>query len=288
MNNVEKIKYLSEPLDVSVVVCAKNAADTIVECLKSIKENNPKEIILVDANSSDGTQELAKPYVTKIVKDPGLGLAVARNYGLREASGKYIFNVGPDNILPPGTIKKCIEYLNENNFVGVSTQTLIKDVPKSYLSYAMNLYKKARFYPGSRSVIGTPHLFITDVLKKHKFDNKMSWSDDSDLCQRLSKLGYNFGIADNFVYEIGTENLKSIKTRWRGYGLSDFEYYNKYSKEWRIKRKIISFLHPLMAEFFGPLQSEKLTIIEKIQIIPLLLLITILRYIYWIKFAIKR
>lgn len=237
-------------------------------------------------NSDDNTQELAKPYITRLVEDPGLGLAVARNYGLDHATGKYVCNVGPDNALPPRTLELCIDYLNKNNHVGVSTQTVIKNENKSYLSYAMNLYKNARFYPGTRSVIGTPHLFITDVVKKYKFDDTMSWSDDSDLCHRLSKLGYTFGIADTFVYEIGTENIISIKTRWKGYGLSDFEYYMKYSNEWKLKRKIQSLLHPFRSEFYNLLVSKRLKIKEKILIIPFLLLITNLRYTSWIMNAI--
>ena len=276
-------KCSSNSLNVSVIVCTKNAADTIVECLRSIKENNPKEIILVDANSEDNTQELAKHYVTKVVEDTGLGLAVARNYGLDHAKGKYVCNVGPDNVLPPRTLELCIDYLNKNNHVGVSTETIIQNDNGSYLPHAMNLYKKARFYPGPRLVIGTPHLFITKIVKKYKFDDKMSWSDDSDLCHRLSKLGYTFGIADTFVYEIGTENLDSIKTRWKGYGLSDFEYYMKYSNEWKLKRKIKSLLHPFCSEFLNPLQSKRLKMKEKIQIIPFLLFIMLVRYTSWVK-----
>lgn len=285
MNVIKKHNqpHTTKSLDVSVVICTKNAANTIVECLKSVVENNPREIILVDAHSDDGTQELAKLYVTKIVEDPGLGLAVARNVGLEHVKGKYICNVGPDNVLPQGTLKYCIGHLNKNDYVGVSTQTVLKNTGSSYFLYAMNLYKKARFYTGPRPVIGTPHLFITDIIKKYKFNNKMTWSDDSDLCFRLSKLKYTFGIADTFVYEIGMESIDSIKTRWKGYGLSDFEYYMKYSKEWKLKRKILSLLHPVRSEFLDPLLSKRLKIKEKIQITPFLLVVTILRYIYWIK-----
>ena len=278
----------TKKLDVSVVVCAKNAEKNIAECLKSVKENNPKEIILVDGNSSDKTVEFAKPCADIIVKDPGLGLAVARNYGLKKVTAKYVCNVGPDNILPPGTLKNMADYLEKNNLTGVSTQTIIKDAKKSYFSYALNLYKKSRFYPGLREVIGTPHLFISDVLKKNNFDDKMSWSDDSDICARLSKMGCKFGIADAFVWEIGTEDLDSIKRRWYGYGLSDFEFYKKYSASWSFERKILSVLHPVKAEFIGPLLSPILKISEKIKIIPFLLLITGLRYFSWIKNAIKK
>lgn len=277
----------SELVDVSVVICTKNAAKTIVECLKSIKKNNPKEIILVDAYSNDGTKELAQPYVTKIVEDPGLGLAMARNIGLDHTTGKYVCNVGPDNVLPKGTLKHCIDYLIRNNHVGVSTQTFMENADTSYLSHAMNLYKKARYYPGLRSVIGTPHLYITEIQKKYRFDDKMTWSDDSDLCLRLSKLGYTFGIADTFVYEIGMESTSSIRTRWKNYGRSDFEYYSKYSKDWMTKRKLWSLLHPLYSEFLLPLLSKRLKLIEKLRALPFLFFITFIRYIYWVKLAVK-
>ena len=59
---------------------------------------------------------------------------------------------------------------------------------KEYLSWAMNLYKKARFFPGKRNVIGTPTLFETHLLKDNPYDNKLSDSDDGDLCQRLKSL----------------------------------------------------------------------------------------------------
>jgi len=278
---------ISSILDVSVVVCTMNAANTIVECLKSIKENNPREIILVDAHSTDGTQELAKPYITKEYEDPGLGLAMARNIGLEHANGKYICYVGPDNILQSGTLRYCIDYLNKHNHIGVSTQTIIKNSSSSYLSHVMNLYKKARLFPGLRSVIGTPQLFISDILRKNKFDENMTWSDDSDLCFRLLQLGYTFGIADTFVYETGTDNIVSVLRRWKGYGLSDFEYYRKYSRKWKLKRKIVSFLHPFLSEFQGSLVSSRLKMKEKIEIAPFLLFITVLRYIYWIKYSIK-
>ena len=152
-------------LDVSVVVCCKNAADTIADCLKSIKANNPKEIILVDGKSIDKTTELAKPYVTKIFEDPGKSLAMARNYGLKYASSKYICNVGPDNILFPDTLKTCIEYLEKNNYVGVSTQTYIKKTDKSYLSWAMNLYKKARYFPTVKIIFHFLFFNASDIFE---------------------------------------------------------------------------------------------------------------------------
>lgn len=277
----------NQPLDVSVIICTHNAEKTIKNCLISIRKNNPREIILVDAHSSDQTQKIAKPYVDKIVEDLGKGLATARNIGLKHITGKYVFNLGSDNVVPKFTLKYCLDYLKKNNYIGVSTQTFIKNTHQSYFSYAMNLYKKTRFYPGRRAVIGTPHLFLTSILKKYKFDNRMTWSDDSDLCLRLAKQKYTFGVANTYVYEIGKSDIKSILDRWKHYGLSDYEYYSKYHKGWKIKRKILSALHPLFCELIKPLTSDRLKIINKIYMTPFLIIIIITRYYGWLLAIIK-
>ena len=60
-----------------------------------------------------------------------------------------------------------LDCLEQNNFAGVSAQTFIKSKKMNYLSKCLNLYKKARYYPGERNVIGTPSLFKTSLLKKN-------------------------------------------------------------------------------------------------------------------------
>ena len=97
--------------DVSAVVCSWNAASSIDECLSSLKENRIGEIILVDADSDDGTREIAEKYADKILIDPREGLARARNIGITEASKKYVLNVGADNIMPVGSINKMLRYM---------------------------------------------------------------------------------------------------------------------------------------------------------------------------------
>jgi len=60
--------------DTSVIICTKNCEDTIEKVIISVMKNNPLEIIVVDANSTDKTRYIAKKYATKILTDPGKGL----------------------------------------------------------------------------------------------------------------------------------------------------------------------------------------------------------------------
>ena len=62
----------------------------------------PEKIILVDGGFTDNTVIIASEYADEIIYDKALGLANARNIGLDHTSSKYIFYVGPDNIMLKG------------------------------------------------------------------------------------------------------------------------------------------------------------------------------------------
>jgi cellulose synthase/poly-beta-1,6-N-acetylglucosamine synthase-like glycosyltransferase len=153
-----------------------------------------------------------------------------------------------------------------------------------YFKNAMNLYKKTRFYSGKRKVIGTPYVFLRKALVEvGGYDPKMTHSDDSDLCNRLAEKGYTVGIADCYVWEIGRCSFDVIVERWDRYGISDNEFYKKYSKKWNMKRKLFSLLHPIHADCFQPLKSNRINCLNKIYLMPFLFLITLLRYLFWFK-----
>ena len=218
------------------------------------------------------------------MSDPREGLARARNIGIQESSGKYILNFGSDNEIPTGELEKMLHYLITREYSGVSSMTYLKNADESYLTWAMDCYKRVRYYPGERPVIGTPTLFLRQLLIDFPYDNKMSWSDDSDLCDRLRKSGHTFAISDSFVYEVGSTSLKDIFYRWKGYGKSDWEIYRKYSSRWNMRRRLLSLTHPLRSELLFPLKRVKKT--DFFAIIPYLIFITSIRYFYWVKFTI--
>jgi len=272
--------------DVSVVVCTKNCEDTIEEVLKSVKKNKPLEIIMVDADSKDNTRSYAKKYVTQIHRDPGKGLAIARNIGLNKVKGDYIFFIGSDNIIGKNGILRLKNYLNSSDYIGVAALTRLKNRNRNFFTRGLSMRWRLRCYEGPREVIGTPYIFKTEILKKYQFDPKMSWSDDSDLAVKLAKDGYKVGYSNIMCWEIGVESLKSIKFRFRMYGKSDYEYYNKYSPTWKLKRKIKSILHPLIAEFIDPL--KRLKGLKRMYYFPFFFLITFYRYKGFIGFTIKK
>lgn len=100
-NNLAK-KQSAEPL-VSIVVIAYNEECRLAACLWSLSEiqtKYPIEILGVNNNSKDRTEEvyqrLGLPYFTELRQSPGF----ARQCGLTHAKGKYHFCIDADTFYP--------------------------------------------------------------------------------------------------------------------------------------------------------------------------------------------
>lgn len=233
--------------NITFIVATKNAIDTIEQCLESIKYY---PIILVDKDSTDETLEVAKKFDNvKIVKQKGSGLADAHNIGLKHVKTKYVCIWGADNVLiDKFSLQVSLNLMEGIKWMGCAFQTQIKN-PKTYFDKAINIWWSKKFTAGERLVVGTPNCYLTSVLKKYKYDVNCGFCDDSDLGKRLKDDGYKQGYSPYYVYDISKNDLKSIYKRWKIYGISDAQYYKKYSDNWCIKRKIKSWLHPLKTEW---------------------------------------
>ena len=272
--------------EVTVIICVRNAADTIEKTIISVMENNPKKIIIVDGNSSDKTIEICKKYPLEILHDQGIGLGNARNIGLSKVKTEYTYYVGPDCIIPKESIEKLITNMENNSWVGTQPMVSIYN-PNNYFLKSINLYRKAKFYPGKRNIIGTPWMYKTSILLKYKFNDRMNYSDDTELCSRLEDDKLSIGITDVQTYEIGEDNIKDLSFRWKMYGNSDHDFYQHKKLSWNFVRKISSYLSPLKKDFLYILISSKISFWQKLYILYFLFFITITRYYGWYLASLK-
>ena len=96
---------------VSIIIPAYNCEKYISKCINSVVNQTYKniEIIIIDDGSKDNSSvlcdEYAKEYnfITVIHKENG-GLSDARNYGLKNAKGKYIFFIDSDDFIDDNTL----------------------------------------------------------------------------------------------------------------------------------------------------------------------------------------
>jgi len=86
-------------MKLSFAIIAKNEANSIEKCLKSLK--GADEIVIVDTGSEDNTVEIAKRYTDKVFTDYKWNdnFAEARNHANSKCSGDWIFVLDCDNQL---------------------------------------------------------------------------------------------------------------------------------------------------------------------------------------------
>jgi len=269
------------PESVSAVVCTRNSIASIERCLTSLRSSGVGELIVVDAHSTDDTYEVAKSKADLVLEDPGTGLGNARNIGIARTTQPLILNMGSDNVMPSGQLQIMIDSLESSSCQGVSAQTLIAEV--DYVSFGLNAWRRGRFKPGPAAVIGTPTLFLGDALRKHPYDPRRVFSDDSELCERWTKeFGASFAISDACVHEVGKTSWQEVRVRCRMYGISDAEIFRRGRAEgWSASRKVASILHPFKADFLGALKN--LPPSEAVTAVPFLLAFTSLRYSGWLR-----
>ncbi|PWG81029.1 glycosyltransferase family 2 protein, partial [Pararcticibacter amylolyticus] len=101
-------------MDVSIIIVSYNTKNLTLACLKSIVESETAfsyEILVVDNNSSDGSQEAISVYypeVTLIKNDSNVGFSAANNIGIRQSIGTYKWLLNSDTVLFRNTLELLI------------------------------------------------------------------------------------------------------------------------------------------------------------------------------------
>ena len=105
----------------SVLVCTRNRAELLAEvCETILAVDYPAdawELVIVDNHSTDGTAEVARSFVerhpgrARSVREARLGLAHARNRGIRETRGEVVIFVDDDAFPREGWLRSLIEAL---------------------------------------------------------------------------------------------------------------------------------------------------------------------------------
>lgn len=103
---------------VSVVIPTLNEAGNILEAVSVIEKElaYPKEIIVVDSNSTDGTIEIVKDTnFCKLIIEPKRGYGVALRTGMKHAKGNIIVMVDGDGTYEVRHINRLIERMIEKD-----------------------------------------------------------------------------------------------------------------------------------------------------------------------------
>lgn len=157
---------------VSIIIPAYNCEQYIENCLDSLlrQDISSYEIIVIDDGSDDKSPQILKQYsknysFIKVINQENAGQSIARNNGLKEATGEYVQFVDSDDTLEPDCLNNLYETSSANNLDILDfnycitgdevkgqyvKETIISDIPrlgKDYFVQYINEYKKFPFPP---------------------------------------------------------------------------------------------------------------------------------------------
>lgn len=114
---------------ISIIIPMFNSEKYIEKCIESISKNSYKniEIIVVDDGSTDDSINIVKKYKNiKLLYSDHAGPGNARNIGIENASGDYIFFLDSDDTINPNTLK-VLKHNIENYDIVIGNYNIIYD-----------------------------------------------------------------------------------------------------------------------------------------------------------------
>lgn len=238
----------------SVIVCTRNRGHKIRECLESIDASlrhakpSEAEIVVVNNGSTDDTEEVVKEvakhthFPLRLITEPKPGLNVARNCGLRNASGDLLIYTDDDCRMSESYISDALRHHGSDavpvlRFGGVHLGDN-DDWPIS-----INTSPVARRWqkddgtacPRSSDIIGCNMTFPKAIPAKigrfdERFGNRhIPGGDDTDFGFRAYQAGFPVEcVPDMIVYHFhGRRGLDAVTKLVRNYSIGGGALYAK-------------------------------------------------------------
>lgn len=230
---------------VTVVVPTLNEAERIQPCLDGLGQQSyeVREILIVDSNSTDGTQDkvlkmaATDPRFRLLTDDPlpdgWVGRPWALNWGFENSSpdSTWFLGIDADTEPQPGLIASALQAAEEEGFdlVSLSPQFILQYPGEWWLQPALLMTLLFRFdvagvrNPDQDTVMANGQCFLCrrEALEKVGGYSSAagSFCDDVTLARNIAKAGYKVGFLDG-AKVIKVRMYEGMKETWEEWGRS--------------------------------------------------------------------
>ncbi len=188
---------------VTIIVPAYNEEKTIEICIQSLLNltypKNKYEILIIDNNSTDSTANIIKKYNVRYFKEKKLGVASARNLGIKKAKGEIVAFIDADCAADKDWLFHLVRGFSQNKKIAGVGGDIRALNPKNLIEkYA----EVCLFHPKKHMIdnkLQPPFLATANcaykielVKKASLFDPSFRWCVDADLSWRIYFMGYKF------------------------------------------------------------------------------------------------
>lgn len=105
-------------MKVTVVTPVYNGAETIKDCIESVKMQDYDDIehLIIDGKSTDSTIDIVKQHNVQYVSEPDAGIYDAFSKGVRLATGDIVHILNSDDMYAtPDVISKMVGFIRDND-----------------------------------------------------------------------------------------------------------------------------------------------------------------------------
>lgn len=199
-------------LDLTVVVPARNAEAMLPDCLASIQNEAPRELIVVDGCSTDRTVEIARQHGAVVISDDGRGLPAARELGARRATASRVALIDADVTVPRGALVALLAEFEAGAYTGLQAGLHSVGGPGYWgraLAHHHRTGRSRRWF----GVVAT--IFDREALLRHGFDASFLSGEDIELRRRLRRAGAKLGVSrETIVLHRFDDGFEFARNQW--------------------------------------------------------------------------
>jgi GT2 family glycosyltransferase len=239
-------------MDLTVVIVNYNVHYFLDQCLKSVFRSGntlEMEVIVVDNNSVDGSQEMIRekyPRVILIANQENSGFSKANNQAIRIAKGRYVLLLNPDTVVEDDTLTKVVRFMDKHPDAGGLGVKMLdgqgqflpeskRGLPTPDVAF-FKIFGLAKLFPKSRT-FGKYHLGYLDPEQTHEVEvlsgafmllrkealektgyldeDFFMYGEDIDLSYRITQAGYkNYYFPETRIIHYKGESTKKSSVNY--------------------------------------------------------------------------
>ena len=203
---------------VTVIVPVYNVEEYLRSCLDSLVaqtiDHRLMEVLLINDGSTDNSLEICQEYAEqygmfKVFSKENEGVSATRNFGIRNAKGKYIMYLDSDDTVTNNTVKGVTDFFDtvydKVDMVTYVIRRYNEDGTTRPLHFRYNYLKKTGIYDLEKNIYACQvlmNIFVKNQMDKNVlFDEEIGYHEDQIYCNEVLSTKRRLGFVSGCEYK---------------------------------------------------------------------------------------